>query len=216
MLLAEEFVLLALDPDGKVARGASNQPSVAIGVTGALVTELALEGHLELAEGRIHLTGTQPSHPRLALALENLEPHEGKKLKSRFSSIKHAGWPEVVDGMVDAGIVGREKQALHATRHPPADPGAHAALLAEVRAAATGDGPLDARMATLLALSGPCQLLEVVAPRREDRKAAQRRIAEAADLVPAAEAVKHVIETIQTVVIAAATSAAVVGGTGST
>jgi hypothetical protein len=212
MLLAEEFVLLALDPDGKGARGASNQPAVAVGVTGALVTELALEGHLDLAGGRIHLTGTQPSNPLLARALENIEPHEGRKLKSRFSSIEHAGWSEVVDAMVDAGVIGREKQALHATRHPPADPAAHAALLAEVRAAATGDGPLDARMATLLALSGPCQLLEVVAPRREDRKVAQRRIAEAADLVPAADAVKHVIETIQTVVIATATSAAVAGG----
>jgi hypothetical protein len=213
MLLAEEFVLLALEPDGKVARGASNQPYVSHGVTGALITQLALEGHLDLAEGRIHLTGTQPAHPLLAQVLENVEPHEGKKLKSRFTAVKHSGWPEVVDAMIDAGVLGREKSALQPTRHPVADPAAHAALLAEVRAAATTDGPLDARLATLLALSGPCQMLEVVAPDREDRKVARKRIDEAADLVPAADAVKHVIETIQMVVIMAATSSAVVTST---
>ena len=36
MLLAEAFALLALDPDGTVARGMSNQPAAAVGVTGAL------------------------------------------------------------------------------------------------------------------------------------------------------------------------------------
>jgi len=33
VLLAEEFVLLALDPDGLPAHGVSNQPSAADGVT---------------------------------------------------------------------------------------------------------------------------------------------------------------------------------------
>ena len=113
MLLAEEFVLLALNPDGAVARGASNQPSAAIGVTGALVAELALDGHLDLTDGRIRLTGTRPADPLLAQALDNVAPHEGRKLKSRLGSIKHAGWSEVVDAMVASGTLGREKEALH-------------------------------------------------------------------------------------------------------
>ena len=73
-------------------------------------------------------------------------------------------------------------------------------------------GPLDARMATLLALAGPCQLLEVVAPDRSDRKAARRRIDTAADQVPAAKAVKATIEAVQAAVVAviAASSAAAV------
>ena len=66
MLLAEEFVLLALNPDGTVARGVSNQPSAAVGVTGALVAELAIDGHLDLTDGRIRLTGTRPADPLLA------------------------------------------------------------------------------------------------------------------------------------------------------
>ncbi len=196
MILAEEFVLLALDADGRVAQGMSNQPAAAVGVTGALLTELAQQGHVDLTDGRIRLAGSTPSHPVLASVLENLVPHDGKKLKNRLGSVRHAGWSEVVDAMVANGVLGREKHPLHPTRHPASDPAAHQALIEEMRAAATGDDPLDARTATLLALAGPCQMLEVVAPDRSDRPTAKRRIAEAAEQVPAAAAVKYVVDTV--------------------
>jgi hypothetical protein len=207
MLLAEQFVLLALEPDGRLARGTSNQPAVAIGVTGALVTELALDGHLDLTDGRIHPGTTRPEHPLLAQVLDNLAPHAGKALKRRLGSVKHAGWSEVVEGMIAAGVVGRQKEPLRPTRHPVADPAAHAELLGRVRAAATGDGPLEPEMATLLALAGPCRLLEVVAPVRADRGHAKRRIDGAAQQVPAAPAVKAAIEAVQAATLAAVTAA---------
>lgn len=194
MLLAEEFVLLALAEDGTVARGASNQYAAAVGVTGALVAELAYGGHLILDAGRIHLTGTAPVHPLLAQALDGVKPYEGKKLKSHLGSFRHAGWNEVVDSMIDAGALGREKQPFRTTRHPVVDRRAHELLLDEVRGAAAGEGPLGRRMATLLALAGPCRMLEVVAPSREDRPAATRRIKEASEQVPVAEAVKYAVE----------------------
>ena len=91
--------------------------------------------------------------------------------------------------MVASGALGREKQLFRPTRHPVSDKAAHTALLTEVRAAATGDGPMEPRIATLLALAGPSQLLEVVAPARSDRAKAKQRIASAAQQVPAAAAV---------------------------
>lgn len=213
MLLAEDLVLLALDPDGTLVRGSTYQPAVAVGVTGALITELAQDGHVDLADGRIRLTGSQPTHPLLAQALDNLAPHEGKKLKSRLGSVRHAGWNEVVDGMIAAGVIGREKDLLRPTRHPIVDPAAHEALLRRVRAAATDDTPLDSRTAGLLALAGPSQLLEVVAPDRSDRRKAKRRIAEAAEQVPAAAAVKYVIDAVAaTVAVVAATTGAAGSG----
>ncbi len=184
MLLAEEFVLLALDPDGRPAHGMSNQPAAAVGVTGALVTELVQEGHVDVAHGRIRLTDTRPTNPLLAEVLDSLSAHEGKKLKTRLGSVKHSGWTEVVDAMVASGIIGRDKKLLRPTRHPVSDKAAHASLLAEVRAAAAGDAPMEPRIATLLALAGPSQLLEVVAPGRSDRAKARQRIAEAAEQVP--------------------------------
>lgn len=189
---------MALTPDGRPVRGVSNQAAVEVGVVGALVTELAQDGHLDLGDGQIRLTGGRPSHPALIEALDNLAPHEGKRLRGRIGSVKHSGWSEVVDGMVQAGVLGREKRPMRPTRHPIRDTAAHALLLHTIRAAATGNGPLDGRTAALLALAGPCQLLEVVAPARADRAAAKRRIAEAAKQVPAADAVKHVIETRRT------------------
>ena len=119
--------------------------------------QLVQEGHLAIDGGRIRLTGTRPTNPLLAVVLDNVAPHEGKKLKSRLGSVKHSGWPEVVDAMVDAGVIGRDKERLRPTRHPVVDEAAHASLLAEVRAAATGEDPMDPRIATLLALAGPCQ-----------------------------------------------------------
>lgn len=50
-------------------------------------------------------------------------------------------------------------------------------------------------------------MLEVVAPDRSDRAAAKRRIAEATEQVPAAAAVKHVIEAVQTASLAASIGA---------
>ena len=209
VLLAEEFVLLALDPDGRPAHGVSNQPAAAVGVTGALVTELVQEGHVDVADGRIRLTGTRPTNRLLAEVLDSLAAHEGKKLKSRLGSVKHSGWTEVVDAMVASGVMGREKALLRPTRHPVTDKAAHAGLLAEVRAAAAGDGPMGPRIATLLALAGPSQLLEVVAPARSDRANAKQRIAEAAEQVPAAAAVKYVIQSMEAAIAIAATSTAV-------
>lgn len=193
---------MALDPDGTVARGTSNQYAAAAGVTGALVAELVHDGHLALDDGRIHLTGTQPEHPLLVRALEGLKPYESKKLKTKLGSIKHAGWSEVVESMIDAGVLSRDKPALRATRHPVVDSRAQDLLLGEVRSAAVGDAPLDRRMATLLALAGPCQMLEVVAPSRGDRPAAKRRVKEATEQVPAvAAAVRCVVDAMVVVVV---------------
>lgn len=190
--------MMALDPDGTVAR---SQSAAAVGVTGALVAELVHQGHLTVDDGRIDVTGTNPQHPLLIQALEGVKPHEGKKLKTTLGSIKHAGWSEVVDSMVDAGVLSRDKQAFRATRHPILDQRAQDLLLGEVRSAAVGDGHLDRRMATLLALAGVCQMLEVVAPSRGDRQKAKQRIKEATEHVPVAAAVKYAIDAMAVVVV---------------
>ena len=85
-----------------------------------------------------------------------------------------------------------------------------------LRAAAGSDGPLEPDTATLLALAGPCQLLEVVAPERADRAQAKRRIDDAAGQVPAAPAVKAAIEAVQTAAIVAVTAATTAAAAGST
>jgi hypothetical protein len=96
------------------------------------------------------------------------------------------------------------------TAHPLLDQAARAEPLARLRTAAADDGPIEARTAVLLALSGPARLLEVVADKPHAQ--AKRRIAQAADLVPAADVVKKVIAeaaaaAASVAVIAASTAA---------
>lgn len=205
MLIAEEFVLLALTPDGTPARGVSYQNGYATGVTGALITELQLQGHLTLDGGRIGIVGSIPEHPLLRQVLDNVQPFDRKKLGSKLGMIRRSGWNEVVDGMIDQGLLGRHRpSSLQPTRHPVTDPALQQAVLDRVRTGTRGDQPLDLRDATLIALAGPCQLLEVVAPDRAERKHAKARIAEATQWVPAAVAVKRVIDS-QTAAVVAAT-----------
>ena len=83
--------------------------------------------------------------------------------------------------MIDEGKLGREKDGLQPTRHPVLCLDEQQQILDRVRAAATNDEPIDDQTATLLALAGPSQMLEVVAPDRADRKIAKRRIKEAAE-----------------------------------
>ena len=60
-------------------------------------------------------------------------------------------------------------------------PAAQDAIIERLRHAAASDEPLDARTAVLLSMTGPAQLLEVVAPERATRKHARRRIDHALD-----------------------------------
>ena len=71
-----------------------------------------------------------------------------------------------------------------------------------MRSAAAGDGPLDPVNATLIALAGPCHLLEVIAPERSGRRHAKRRVKEASAQVPVADAVRYTIEASTTAVTA--------------
>jgi hypothetical protein len=203
VLLAEGIVLVSLSPDGTLARGVMSQTAIGIAVTGALVADLVEAGHVTLPDGRVHLTGTRPTEPLLARTLDNLERHEGKRFKRRIGSIKHAGWKEVVDDMIDRGIVGRVKESMRPTRHPVTDPAAHAALLATVRRAATDDSDPPPWVADLLALAGPAQLINVVAPNRADRKSVRKRMAAAADRTPA---MKSIVRAVRDAVTAATSS----------
>jgi hypothetical protein len=72
---------------------------------------------------------------------------------------------------------------------------------------------MEPRIATLLALAGPSKLLEVVAPARSGRSKAKHRIAEAAEQVPAAAAVKYVIQSMEAAVAIAATTTVVASST---
>ncbi len=86
------------------------------------------------------------------------------------------------------------------------------AIVERLRAAAAGDGPIEARTALVLSMTGPGNLLEVVAPERSTRKHARDRIdmrLDDSELEPVGKVVRRLIEEAVAVV---ASSGAFAGG----
>jgi hypothetical protein len=203
MLLAEELVLVAIDPDsGRHAFGTRDNLNACL--AGLLVAELQLHD--------------RPASPLLTAAGEVVAEH-GPKMKSVLSAMSRGldrrlgqgTWDAVVAGLVDAGIVGPEAGGLR-PRHDVVDRGAREAIVERLRAGAAGDDPLDVRTALLLSMTGPAQLLELVAPERRSRKHARKRIDHALDatsLQPVAESVRKVLEEAAAAVAAVAVTGAV-------
>jgi len=206
MLIAEELVLLSLHPERGTALNGSGEP-LKPAVAGALIAELALAGAVTLEGGRFVTGKAVLTDPLLLEALAALG--KGKRSKQQLTRMDKAlggARDRVVDRLIDAGALGRDKRgALSATTHPLLRPEAREEPRARVRAAAAADGEIEARTAVLLALCGPVRLLEVVADKPHDH--AKRRIAQATELTPVAPIVKKVIQEAQMAVAAASTAA---------
>jgi hypothetical protein len=206
VLIAEELVLTALDPvRGRPVNGSGGVLPVCL--TGALVAELALSGAVTWGGRRFEAAGAPPADPLLRDVHAALPDVGGRRAADQLRRLDKAVgrvWSRVVDGLVDQGVLGRDPRGpLQVTAHRVLQPALRAQVVERLRAAAAGSGPLDARTAALLSLTGPARLLEVVSDRPHAH--AKRRIAEATELTPVAEVVKKVL--------AEAVAAAAVGAT---
>jgi hypothetical protein len=98
--------------------------------------------------------------------------------------------------------------------HQILDPAVGEAAVARLQAAARGEGGDDVRTALLLSMTGPANLLEIVAPHRSDRREARHRIDHAldgTDLGPIGKLVRKVISEAEAVAAGAATAAVIAG-----
>lgn len=220
MLLAEELALVALKPEsGRHHLGTGEALNACL--AGLLVAELLLDGSVRQGDGDDRIVavagGEAPGPPALAVALE-VVGEKGPKMKSVLSHMSRgleqrlgmSTQEAVYSGLADAGIVGASTGGLLPKR-PVLDRAAWDGVVDRLRAAAQGDGPIDHRRALVLSMTGPAQLLEVVAPERSTRKHARARIDHAldgSDLEPVAKTVRRLIQ--EAAEIAAATAA--IGG----
>jgi hypothetical protein len=110
-------------------------------------------------------------------------------------SLDHGTWDAVMAGLVEEGAVGPPSGGA-VRHHAVLDARRRAALVTRLRDAAAGDEAPDAHTALLLSMTGPAQLLELVAPQRTGRRHARRRIDHAldgGDLVELARIVRKLI-----------------------
>jgi hypothetical protein len=225
MLLAEELALAAIDPEsGRHPVGARSHLNACLAAL--LVAELLLDGCAQPSpEGGVVVPDgvTAPATPALRAAAAVVQA-KGPKLKAVLSHMDRGleaelgtgTWDTAVAGLVAAGVVGVSRGGV-LPRLELTAPSARDAVVARLQTAGASDGPLDARTAVLLRMTGPAQLLEVVAPDRATRKHARRRIdsaLETADLQAVNEAVRKVLAEAAAV-IAAAGAATVIAGSGS-
>ena len=224
MLLAAELALLSIDPDsGRHAMG--NRDKLNACLAGLLVGELVVDGGAVAGErdGTVLVTDDVPGDPVLA-ATADVVAVRGPKLKAVMSSMdrslgKRLGtgtWDSVVGTLVAAGVLGAADGGLR-PRHAVLEPAASDAVLGRLRHAAAGDEPLDTRTALVLTMTGPANLLEVVAPDRHGRKHARRRIDHALDessLGDIGGVVRKLLAEAATAAAAAATTAAVAASSG--
>ncbi len=213
VLIAEMLLLVAVKDNGHVPAGADT--FVKVGLTGALLAELAIDGQLTTGEGGTVRTGdTRPGDELLGDVYDAVREHlEGRKAKQVISGLsRHIGgsWNRVVDRLVDTGVLGRYRPSvLRPTRHPVLDTAARQAVLDQVRMAARGEGLARPDVTVVLALAGPCQLLERVAPDRGTRGEAKRQIARATAETPFAPGVAKIIDELTAAVaVTAITTAA--------
>jgi Golgi phosphoprotein 3 GPP34 len=166
VLLAEELVLVAVDPDrGRHPLGARAALNACL--AGLLVAELTLDGG---------------DSPLLAAAAE-VAAERGRKTKAVLSHMDRGlrqrlglgTWDAAAASLVAAGILGPAAGSLRSS-HPLLNQAARDGVVARLREAAAGTFPVDVRTALVLSMCGPASLLEVVAPARAGRRAARSRI----------------------------------------
>ena len=174
------LLLTALNDKGNVPVGSG--ALIQVGMTGALLADLAIDGRLAVAEdGTVRAGDTRPGDELLADAWDAVREHlQGRNVRQVIGGLSHhigGSWNRVVDRLTDAGVLGRDRPSgLRPTRHPVLDTAARQAVLDQIRAAAAGEGPVSSQVAVVLALIGPCRLLERVAPDPGTRGEAKRRI----------------------------------------
>lgn len=206
MLLAEQLALVAINPaTGRHALG--NRDALNATLAGLLIAELSLVPAHERSPLLVAAQAVlDEKHGKTKAALS----HMSRGLEQRLGA---GTWDAVVGGLVETGVLGPESGGVR-PKHELLRPEIRDEIVERLRAAAASDEPMDARTAALLSMTGPAQLLEVVAPDRKARKHARKRIDHGLDeteLDEFAKSVRKVLADAQAAVIATtAVSAAAV------
>lgn len=220
MLLAEELALVAIDPDsGRHVVGIRDRLNACL--AGLLIAELVLDGSVTPGDrkGTVTVNGTHAPNSGLLAAALDIAAERGPKIRAVLShmdrGLRHrldAGtWDAVTGELETHGVIGPADGLLH--RHELRDVAARDAIVDRLRLAAAGDDPLEPRTALVLTMTGPANLLEVVAPERRTRRHARDRIdhgLEDTHLQPIGETVRRVLADAAAAVAAAAATGAVV------
>jgi len=194
------LLLTALNDKGQVPVGSG--AFIQVGLTGALLADLAIDGRLAVAEdGTVRAGDARPGGELLADVYDAVREHlQGRNVRHVIGGLNHhigGSFDRVAGRLIDAGVLGRDKPSLlRPARHPVLGTAARQGVLDQIRAAAAGEGPVSPQVAVVLALIGPCRLLDRVAPDPGTRGEARRRIDRVTAETPLAPGVATIIDEL--------------------
>ncbi len=220
LLLAEEFLLLALDDEKGTSRlwyGAD--PALA----GALLLDLAAAGAVGVTDGKLVATpGARLEHPLLTDAHRGIarsdKPRDARGWLGQLArQLKPLG-DRIGDSLAGRGVLRREDGKVMGlftrTRFPAAHGGAEADLRARLGAVLRSERQPTPREAQLVALLLPYDQAGKLVD-REHRKAARARAKEIADRGIAGQAVSDAVQAeVMTIVLTATIAASAAAGAG--
>ena len=230
MLIAEEYLLLALDEKSGKPRVGSDVLGPALG--GALVTELALRERVGVTpheagwnkRGRVTIINTTPTDdPELDAALAKLVENEGRKVKDLLSEystkkrrLSHGVRERLLDRLAASGALVRTEDTvlgfIPRTTWPAGDSRREDDVRRRLQAALVdGTTPTERTVALIALLQVTGLLTKVVTT--ENKRALKAKAKELTDGDWAAKAVKDAIQEAAAATMAAigATSAATAG-----
>ncbi len=229
MLIAEEFLLLAMDDSsGRKTMGSESlEPALAA----ALVVELALAERIGITpadagwreRGRVRILSPAPTDdPELDALLATLQQREGQKLKDLISPLSgkriSKGLPDrLLARLVAAGVLtGAEHKVLGlfpSRTYPTRDPEPEEAVRCRLQSALVGgETPTEATSALIALLNATNRVTKVV--QTEDKRALRARAKQLSEGDWAAKAVKDAIDETYAV-MATITAGAAAGGAAS-
>ena len=219
LTLPEELFLLAIDD----AKGKVCSPSIGTleyCLAGAILAELALNGNINLDEGKklIVLDNIATKNPLLDFALAQIagskRPRSAKHWIEAIGSRGKQLRSYVVASLVSQGIITEEKKRLlwviPYSLYPEKDASAKYWSKLHLRGVVFASEPADERCLILLSLLRACQLTDMVFT-RDERKAANKQIKQLVKSDVIGAAVSAVITDIESataavVVVVAASS----------
>jgi hypothetical protein len=221
MLIAEEYLLLALDEKTGKLRVGRDVLGPALG--GALITELALKERIGVTpheagwskRGRVTITGMTPTDdPELDAALDKLAENEGRKVKDLLSEystkkrrLSHGVRERLLERLAASGALVKTEGSILGfiprTTGPAGDPAGEEDARRRLQAALVDGTTPTERTVALIALLQVTGLLPKVVP-TENKRALKAKAKQLTSGDWAASAVKDAIAEA-----AAATMAAV-------
>jgi Golgi phosphoprotein 3 (GPP34) len=231
VLIAEEYLLLAIDDETGKPRIGSERVEPALG--GALIAELALRERIGVTpkeagwnkRGRVTITNLTPTDdPELDAALHKLAENEGKKVKDLLSSmslknnrLSHGVRDRLLERLAAAGMLTRTEGTMLGfiprTTWPAGDPAAEDDVRRRLQGALVGGETPTERTVALIALLQVTGLLPKVVS-SENKKALKARAKELTEGDWAAKAVKDAIDEAAAAAASGAAAAAGAAGAG--